>query len=117
MADISYFRVYWGPIQGRRPLNFNNPVIDQWSVVHITASEYVYDGPHEPLLEDHSDRQRFIGGADVEVHNVAPHGPPFDPNNGVTFVVKVDWDTPLPIVTDITVFRVAQTEVERVRMQ
>ena len=41
--------------------------------------------------------------ANVTVANVAPHGPPFDPNHGVTFIVNVDWGSPLHIVTDITV--------------
>jgi len=27
-----------------------------------------------------------MGAASVTVENVAPHGPPFDPNPGVTFI-------------------------------
>jgi Papain-like cysteine protease AvrRpt2 len=83
-------RKYWGAFHGRATLNYNWPAIDQDSVVLITASEY------------NSERVRFVGAASVTVENVAPHGPPFDPNHGVTFVVNVDWGTPLPIVTDIT---------------
>jgi hypothetical protein len=46
------------------------------------------------------------------VSNVAPHGPPWDPNHGVTFVVNVDWDGPLHVVTDITVLDDLPEEVQ-----
>ena len=45
-----------------------------------------------------------MGAANITVMNISPHSTPEDPNNGVTFVVNVDWKEPLPIVTDITVF-------------
>ena len=32
---------------------------------------------------------------------VTPHGPPFDPNHGVTFVVTVGLDAPLNVCTDV----------------
>jgi hypothetical protein len=82
-------RKYWGAFQGRVALNYNWPAIDQDSVVVVTASEYT------------DERVRFIGSASITVANVAPHGPPYDPNHGVTFVVNVDWGSPLNIVTDI----------------
>ena len=66
-------------------------MIDHHFVVLVTVSEYNHD------------HVRFIGAATIGVSNVAPHGPPFDPNHGVTFVVHVDRDSPLNIVTDITV--------------
>ena len=47
---------------------------------------------------------RFVGDATITVSNIAPHGPPFDPNHGVTFVVNMDFPTPLYIATDIVVF-------------
>lgn len=84
-------RKYWGAFTGRVTLNYNWPVIDRDSVVLVTVSEY------------NSNHVRFIGSATIGVSNVAPHGPPFDPNHGVTFVVHVDWGSPLNIVTDITV--------------
>ncbi len=84
-------RKYWGAFKGRVTLNYNWPVIDHDSVVLVTVSEY------------NSNPVRFIGSATIGVSNVAPHGPPFDPNHGVTFVVHVDWGSPLNIVTDITV--------------
>jgi hypothetical protein len=85
-------RKYWGAFHGRVTLNYNWPAIDQDSVVLITASEY------------NNNHVRFIGAASITVANIAPHGPPFDPNHGVTFVVNVDWGSPLNIVTDITLF-------------
>ena len=84
-------RKYLGSLHGRVTLNFNWPAIDRDSVVVITASEY------------NNQRVRFIGAASITVANIAPHGPPYDPNHGVTFVVNVDWASPLNIVTDITV--------------
>ena len=82
-------RKYWGAVQGRATLNYNWPDIDQDSVVVVTASEY------------NDKHVRFIGAASITVANVVPHGPPYDPNHGVTFVVNVDWGSPLNIVTDI----------------
>jgi hypothetical protein len=85
-------RKYWGAFKGRVTLNYNWPAIDQDSVVMVTASEY------NPA------HVRFIGAASITVANIAPHGPPYDPNHGVTFVVNVDFGSPLNLVTDITVF-------------
>ena len=84
-------RKYWGPLNGRASLNYNWPAIDQDSVVVISASEY------------NNQEVRFIGAAPITVANIAPHGPPYDPNHGVTFVVNVAWGSPLNVVTDITV--------------
>ena len=70
-------RKYWGAFKGRVTLNYNWPVIDHDFVVLVTVSEY------------NSNPVRFIGSATIGVSNVAPHGPPFDPNHGVTFVVHV----------------------------
>jgi hypothetical protein len=84
-------RKYWKGVRGRVTLNYNWAAIDQNSVVLVTASEY------------NSQHARFIGAASITVANVAPHGPPYDSNQGVTFVVNVDWGSPLNIVTDITV--------------
>jgi hypothetical protein len=76
------------------------PSIDH--VLHIAASEYQPEKPGESIL--HTDHKRFVGAANITVMNISPHSTPEDPNNGVTFVVNVDWKEPLPIVTDITVF-------------
>jgi hypothetical protein len=90
-------RQYWRNLRGRTVLNFNWNAIDHDSTVIITASEYALD-IHAPNTSP-----RFVGSADIEVRNISPHSPPYDPNHGVTFVVHVDWPTPLDIVTDITV--------------
>ncbi len=89
-------RKFWGPLKGRTPLNMNWNAINHDSVVLITAAEYFVAAPS-------TNEHRFIGGATITGENIAPHGPPFDPNHGVTFVVNVDWPSPLTIVTDITV--------------
>jgi hypothetical protein len=46
------------------------------------------------------------------VENISPHSPPFDPNHGVTFVVDVDWGSPLHVVTDITVLDQPPVDIE-----
>jgi hypothetical protein len=89
---VQTIRKYWGPLHGRATLNYNWGAIDHDSVVAITASEYK------------SDHSRFIGAASLTVAEIVPHGPPFDPNHGVTFVVNVNWGSPINVVTDITVF-------------
>jgi len=98
-------RKFWGPLKGRTSLNFNWPIINQDSVVLITAAEYFVSTPP-------GNEHRFIGAASITVENIAPHGPPFDPNHGVTFVVNIDWPSPLTIVTDITVLDKPPIEVD-----
>ena len=90
-------RVYWRNLYGRVRLNHNWDAIDRESVVLVTASEWALD-PTSPQTSP-----RFIGAADVTVRNISPHGPPTDPNRGVTFVVDVNWNSPIDIVTDVTV--------------
>ena len=90
-------RQYWRNLHGRVPLNFNWHLINHNSVVLIAASEYSID------VNSPNTSPRFVGAANVTVSNISPHGPPYDGNRGVTFVVTVDWPQPLHIVTDITV--------------
>jgi hypothetical protein len=82
---------------GRIPMNENvgDGSIDENSVVVITAAEIttVGNNPHH----------RFVGDADIWVSNIAPHGPPSDPNNGVTWVLHIDFDQDLNVLIDITV--------------
>ena len=92
-------RKYWGPFQGRVTLNSTGTAINHDSVVIVTAPS---TRTTPPVTSEH----RFIGAATITVDNIAPHGPPYDPNHGVTFVVNVDWGAPLNIVTDITVLDV-----------
>jgi len=70
------------------------------------GSQYELAGP------DPTHFPRFVGNANVTVNNISPHGPPDDPNHGVTFVVTVDWRSPLNIVTDITVLDQAPVDIE-----
>src|SRR5262245_49107203 len=94
-------RRYWpDAFNGRQALNFNWGAIGSDSVVVVTASEYVHQDDHPPA----ADLQRFVGDATIRVDDIVPHGPPFDANQGVSFVVIVDFPQPLFIVTDITVF-------------
>ncbi|MGW1208885.1 papain-like cysteine protease family protein [Streptomyces sp. NPDC002499] len=93
-------RKYWGAFNGRVTLNYNWGAIDHDSVVIVTVSEYTQQ------------KVRFIGAASITVENIAPHGPPHDPNHGVTFVVNVDWGAPLNIVTDITVLDAKPVETQ-----
>jgi len=97
-------RRFWGPHQGRVRLNFNWPIINHDSVVLITAAEFA------PAAA--SDEHRFIGAAAITVEGIAPHGPPFDPNHGVTFRVNIDWASPILIATDITVLDDPPVEID-----
>jgi hypothetical protein len=98
-------RKFWGPHQGRVHFNYNWRIINQDSVVLITAAEYLVSAPP-------SNEHRFIGDASITVENIAPHGPPYDSNHGVTFIVNVDWGSPLYVVTDITVLDDPPVEVD-----
>ena len=91
-------RQFWFGLMGRNVLNFNWDAIDHDSVVLISASEFHNDG----FTADH---HRYVGAATITVCNISPHGPPFDPNgnHGVQFAIQIDWESPLNIVTDITV--------------
>jgi hypothetical protein len=92
-------RVFWPPRNGTSAMNFNWPPINANSVVLVTASEY---DPAAPPDADGS-AKRFVGAANIRVNNIAPHGPPSDPNHGVTFTLEVDFDRALNICTDISV--------------
>ena len=90
-------RIFWRMNPGRNVVNLNWPALSADSVVSVQASEYAVGSQQLP----DSTEQRFIGAADVTVENVTPHGPPFDPNRGVTFVVNLAWGSPLNICTDV----------------
>jgi hypothetical protein len=99
-------RKYWGPLQpGRNSLNYNWAAINQDSVVLVSASEFSIQNPP-------SDEYRFLGDASVTVENIVPHGPPYDPNHGVTFIVIVTWGSAINVVTDITVLASPPVEVD-----
>jgi hypothetical protein len=94
-------RKYWnGPFLGRVPLNFNWDAIDGDSVVLITASLFV----GQPNPPPGTDLQRVDSDFNsVQVANISPHGPPFDPNRGVTFVIVTGMSGISGVAIDITV--------------
>jgi hypothetical protein len=109
----STVRKFWpGPFSGRRVLNFNWDAIESDSVVVITASIYVPQ-PNPPAG---ANLQRVdVPFGTVRVDNISPHGPPFDANRGVTFVITVEGGIippPMFIATDITVFDDKPVEIQ-----
>ena len=100
-------RVFWKMNPGRNVVNLNWPAVGAGSVVMVSASEY---NSTSQKLPDGS-HQRFVGAASITVSNVTPHGPPFDTNHGVTFVVDVAWSAPLTICTDIALVNNAPDSV------
>lgn len=94
-------RVFWPPRNGRASVNFDWPgsPLQANSVVLVTASEY----DPSALPDADGSAKRFVGAANIRVNNIAPHGPPSDPNPGVTFMLEVDWGSPLNVCTDIIV--------------
>lgn len=100
-------RIFWRMNPGRNVVNLNWPALSADSVVSVQASEYAAGSQQLP----DSTEQRFIGAADVTVENVTPHGPPFDTNRGVTFVVNVAWGAQLNICTDVSLLANAPEQV------
>jgi hypothetical protein len=90
-------RIFWTMNPGRNVVNLNWPALSADSVVSVQASEYAAGSQQLPDTTE----QRFIGDADVTVESVTPHGPPFDTNRGVTFVVNVAWGSQLNVCTDV----------------
>ena len=85
-------RIFVGVLNGRVDVKLNWRAIKHQSVVLVSASEgreNVNEAPssYEP--------NRFVGYALITVHNIAP----FD--GGVSFVLTVNWDEPLPIWADV----------------
>lgn len=95
-------RQYWHGLRGRSVLNFNWDAVDNDSVVLVTAAEF------RPDAGSPAQSPRFVGAATVTARNITPHGPPYDPNHGVTFVVDIGWESPLNIVTDVVVVEAAE---------
>jgi len=95
-------RWFLGYYRGRVRCTFSWSVINEQSVVLVSASEGIPTGSTAA-------GNRFVGAADITVRNIAPFGhtewtggiPPT--GGGVVFIVTVDWNEPLPIWVDITV--------------
>lgn len=87
-------RYYWGEEgPGEVGFNLNWASINWDSVVIITATQYVAQDPP-------TDDYRINGPPYITVQNIAPHGPPFDPNHGVSFTLLLSAKS--LVVTDIT---------------
>ena len=100
-------RIFWRMNPGRNVVNLNWPALSADSVVSVQASEYAAGSQQLP----DSTEQRFIGDATVTVENITPHGPPYDPNRGVTFVVNVAWGGQLNVCTDVALLANAPEDV------
>lgn len=100
MAEPYTERIYWGRHKGRVNLNFNSDRVQRGSVAYVTACEYTPAKKGEVISGDPAPTPWVTGAADITVSDVCPHINP----NGVGFVVNIEWDEPLPIVTDITIF-------------
>lgn len=100
-------RIFWRMNPGRNVVNLNWPALSADSIVSVQASEYAAGSQKLP----DGTEQRFIGAADVTVESVTPHGPPYDTNRGVTFVVNVTWSGQLNVCTDVTLLNNAPQEV------
>jgi hypothetical protein len=96
-------RLFYGRVNGRFRANLNWDAIDKESVVVVTASEYMDSRSSGGIFADRPSQPRFVGDGNVWVSNIAPHGPPDDPNKGVTFVINIDWGEPIYVVADISV--------------
>lgn len=86
MAQVR--RIYLGRRMGRITFKIKSSLINQQSVVIITASE----GDEANTTASPA---RFVGHAPIGVENIAP----FD--GSVIFRIYVIWDEPLPVWADI----------------
>jgi hypothetical protein len=94
------FRIYFEqPLQGRNRQNVQLP-IDTTSVVLVTACEY---NPERVPPNHPNERVRNLGDANVWISNIGVHGDDGTPNNGVEFIINVDFNRPLFVCVDITI--------------
>lgn len=96
-------RVWW-PKQTTGWVNFNwGGVIDGQSVVHVSACEAT-DVPGQTFgfPQEIAGNTRMRGAAVIGVRNVRPHHDNGG-GGGVEFYLEINWDSPLNVVTDITV--------------
>jgi hypothetical protein len=84
-------RFYWGRRSGTHRYDFTWEEIHHDSVVVISASE------GKPPITSNAP-ERFVGDAGFMVLNIAPR------DGGVVFGVRIEWDQPIGLWTNITVF-------------
>jgi hypothetical protein len=95
------FRIYFQQsFRGRHRQNIQLPAVNTTSVVIITACEY---NPEKVPPNHQNERVRNLGDANVWISNIGVHGDDGTPNNGVEFIINVDFPNPIFICVDITV--------------
>jgi hypothetical protein len=95
------FRMYFSnPIRGRHRQNIQIAGVNTTSVAIITAAEY---SPEKVPPNHPNERVRNLGDANIWVSNVGVHGDDGTPNNGVEFIINVEYPRPLFVVVDITI--------------
>jgi hypothetical protein len=101
MANPVTFRMWVPNRQGRADLHFRDPDIHPSSVVHIAVSEATARGESQNIFGSGPSNQDWganFGDAAITLQNVSVG------EGVVDFRVFVDWDGPLNLVTDITIF-------------
>jgi hypothetical protein len=101
-------------VKGRVRANFNWPgVISALSVVQITAGEVHFGSSQVQTMQPLQDFGYVLGDADVWVSNISPHRNDYrgDPG-GVSFILHVDWESPLDVVVTITVEDAIPVEIQ-----
>ena len=101
MSQSQTTRVYFQqPIQGRHRQNVQLSNVNTTSSVLVTAAEY---NPSNVPPAHPDERVRNLGDANIWISNIGPHGDDGTPNNGVEFIINVDFSVPLFVVVDVTV--------------
>ena len=92
-------------VQGRVRADFTWNIIDVRSVVHISAGQVNYGASQIQTSPPYQNFSYVLGDADVWVSNISPHRNSYNPNKpaGVSFILHVNWPSPLDVAIDITV--------------
>ena len=101
MTDPITFRMWVPQRQGRADLQFRSPQINNFSVVHISVSEASKLDTTSLVPVRQGVGQTFtahFGDAAITLQNVSVR------DGAVDFRVFIDWESPLDLVTDITIF-------------
>jgi hypothetical protein len=102
-------------VHGRVRANFNWPgVITARSVVHVTAGQVGVGTTQIRPTPPFQDFFYHLGDADVWVSNISPHKNEFrsDDPGGVSFILHVDWGSPLDVAVTITVEDALPVEIQ-----
>lgn len=106
-------------VRGRIRCNFNWPgVITSRSVVNVTAGEVRYGTPLRSInTTPFQDFHYVLGDADIWVSNISPHLNEFrnDDPGGVSFILHVNWGSPLDVAVTVTVENNLPVEIQGYR--